>query len=61
MYFFFCLQVATTSSTQIVATTTVTVQPMNNNIRAKSTIETKPLCIFPTPSAPPISGIVLRI
>ncbi|XP_025405158.1 rac GTPase-activating protein 1-like isoform X1 [Sipha flava] len=44
----------TTSSTQIVATTTVTMQPFKN-ISAKSVIETKPLCLFPTPSAPPIS------
>ncbi|VVC27730.1 Hypothetical protein CINCED_3A023047 [Cinara cedri] len=45
----------TTSSTQIVATTTVTVQPFTRNVSAKSIIETRPTCLFPTPSAPPIS------
>lgn len=57
----FGLQIATTSSaTQIVATTTVTMQPFGRNVSAKSVIETKPSsCIFPTPSAPPISGTIL--
>lgn len=32
-------------------------QPFKN-ISAKSVIETKPLNLFPTPSAPPISGIL---
>ncbi|XP_060850272.1 rac GTPase-activating protein 1-like [Rhopalosiphum padi] len=49
------IETTTTTSTQIVATTTVTMQPFTRNISAKSVIETKPSNIFPTPSAPPIS------
>lgn len=49
-------QITTTTSNQIVATTTVTMEPFNRNLTATSVIETKPSCLFPTPSAPPISG-----
>lgn len=52
----FGLQTTTTTATQIVATTTVTMQPFTRNISAKSIIEAKPSNLFPTPSAPPISG-----
>jgi len=34
-------------------------QPFTRNISAKSIIETKPSNLFPTPSAPPISGKIL--